>query len=124
MVAISSVTPSASTVTMPTSGSVRATAQAAVSVPMVKPQVTSPKDTQEKPITEQQVKQAVSKANAMFAGSNESVAFHYEKKLGLLYVQVTDTQSGEVIREIPSKDFINHRLAMREMVGLILDKQV
>ena len=124
MVAISSVTPSASTVTMPTSGSVRATAQTAVSVPMVKPQVSAPKSAQEKPVTEQQVKQAVSKANAMFAGSNESVAFHYEKKLGLLYVQVTDTQSGEVIREIPSKDFINHRLAMREMVGLILDKQV
>ncbi|MDX8388598.1 MAG: flagellar protein FlaG [Ghiorsea sp.] len=123
MVAISSVTPSASTVALPTSGSNHVKVKAA-SV-QVKPQTSTTNHAQpkEQPVTEQQVKQVVSEANTALAGSNESVAFHYEKKLGLLYVQVTDNQSGEVIREIPSKDFIQHRLAMREMVGLILDKE-
>ena len=127
MVAISSVS-QPSTVTLPTAGSGRATAQTVVAASVtVKPQASTPNNAQpkkqEQAITEQQVQKAVNEANADFSGSNESVAFHYEKKLGLLYVQVTDNQSGEVIREIPSKDFINHRIAMREMIGLFLDKQ-
>lgn len=71
--------------------------------------------------SEQQVKQAVDQANMQIAGSNESIGFGCEEKLGLLYVQVKDKNSGEVIREIPSKDFIQNKLAMRELVGLLLD---
>jgi flagellar protein FlaG len=130
MVAISSVTSSPSTVTLPISGSSHASAQPAstksASV-QVKAQPSTPNNAQpknqEQAVTEHQVQQAVSEANLAFSGNNESVAFSYEKKLGLLFVQVTDNQSGEVIREIPSKDFIKHHLAMHEMVGLILDKE-
>ena len=77
----------------------------------------------ERKVSEQEIRQEVAKANVEIAGSNEAISFGYEAKLGLLYVQVTDANSGEVIREIPSKDFIQHRVAMREMIGLLLDKQ-
>ena len=123
MVAITSVL-QPSTVTLPTSGSSQAGAKLA-SV-QVKQQQSVPSNAQPKKIeqpTEREVQKAISEATSAFAGANESVSFHYEKRLGLLYVQVTDNQSGEVIREIPSKDFIQHRIAMREMVGLMLDKQ-
>jgi len=69
-----------------------------------------------------EVKQAVESVNQQLGGASEKVTFGYEAKLNRLYVQVTDKSSGEVIREIPSKDFIKHQLAMREMIGLILDK--
>jgi len=74
--------------------------------------------------TEQEVRQAVEQANFEISMNNEDISFGYEKRLGMLYVQVTDKSSGEVVREIPSKEFIQHKVAMREMVGLLLDKQV
>ena len=77
----------------------------------------------EKKVTEQEVQKAVSQVNLEMSGSNEDISFGYEKRLGLLYVQVTDKNSGEVVREIPSKEFLQHKVAMREMVGLLLDKQ-
>ncbi|MDQ7057818.1 MAG: flagellar protein FlaG [Ghiorsea sp.] len=74
-------------------------------------------------VSEQELKQVVQQANQSFAGSNESVSFTYEEKLGQLFVQITDSTSGEVIREVPSKEFIQHQVAMKELVGLFLDKQ-
>ncbi len=62
-------------------------------------------------------------SNNALLNSNESISFGYEKRLGLLYVQVQDKSTGEVLREIPSKDFIRHALAMKESIGLILDKK-
>jgi len=78
----------------------------------------------ESPITEQELQQAITEVNTALTESNVSIGFNYEQKLGQLYVQVTDNLSGEVIRELPSKDFIEIKLAMREMIGLLLDKEV
>jgi len=79
----------------------------------------------EKPTTEQDVKRAVAQANQEMASlaPTETIGFGYVEKLNQIFVQVKDSKTGEVIREIPSKDFIKHKLAMREMIGLILDKQ-
>jgi len=72
----------------------------------------------------QDVQRAIEQATRQLesAGLSEKIGFGYVQELNLLYVQVKDAQSGEVIREIPSKDFIKHQLAMREMIGLLLDK--
>ena len=80
----------------------------------------------EQQVKEKDVQKAVQQANVEMASSNTSVAisFGYEEKLGQLFVQVRDEDSGEVIREIPSRDFIQHKIAMREMIGLLLDKTV
>ena len=76
-----------------------------------------------KPVTEQDVQKAVDQANQQMKQSHSKLTFGYEQRLNMLYVKVTDEASGEVIREIPSKDFVQHRLAMQEMVGVILDKK-
>jgi len=80
---------------------------------------------QEPAVTEKSVQEAVNKANVMLAesGSNETISFAYEEKLNQLYVKIVDQNSGAVVREIPSKDFIRHQIALREMIGLILDKK-
>ena len=75
-------------------------------------------------VSEKEVQQAISEVTSNLGEINESIGFSYEKKLGQLFVLVTDSASGEVIREVPSKDFIKHKLAMQEMIGLLLDKQV
>ncbi len=92
----------------------------------VAPQSSNVQNIQREPaVTEKSVQAAVNKANQMLAsaGSNETISFAYESKLNLLYVKIIDQNSGAVVREIPSKDFIRHQIALREMIGLILDKK-
>jgi len=76
-------------------------------------------------VTEKSVQEAVNTANQMLAttGSNETISFAYEEKLNQLFVKIVNQESGAVVREIPSKDFIRHQIALREMIGLILDKK-
>jgi len=74
-------------------------------------------------VSVQDVQKAVQQANAQLSGSNESITFGYEEKLGQLVVQVTDKATGAVIRQLPSKEFVQHQIFMRELIGLFLDKQ-
>jgi len=69
------------------------------------------------------VQKAVAQANSSLANANHSITFGYEEKLGQLIVQVSDNATGRVIQQLPSKDFIKHQIFMKEMVGLLLDKQ-
>jgi len=71
----------------------------------------------------QDVQQAVKQANLSLHGSNEAVTFGYEQKLGELVVQVSDKATGQLIQQLPSKDFIQFQLHMRKMIGLLLDKK-
>jgi len=71
----------------------------------------------------QDVKRAVQQANTSLQGSNESITFGYEEQLGQLVVQISDKATGKVIQQLPSKDFIQFQLHMREMIGLFLDKK-
>ncbi len=108
-----------SAVAIATSGSSTVTAQPKFQ------QIPAPQQAPAEPkVSEQVLKEVVQQANASFAGSNEAVSFTYEEKLGQLFVQVTDSRSGEVIREVPSKEFIRHQVAMKEFIGLLLDKKV
>jgi len=76
-------------------------------------------------LTEQAVKQVVQEGNQALKaqGINHLVSFGYEAKLGELFVQIRDGVTGSVVGEFPSKDVRASRIAMREMIGLILDKQ-
>jgi len=87
--------------------------------PVEKPVLPAAK--QEAAISEEQVKQAVEQLNKQFA--NENIGFAYEERLNMLLVQITDKSTGAVVKEFPSKDFVEHKVAMQAMVGIILDKQ-
>ncbi|MES0371366.1 MAG: flagellar protein FlaG [Mariprofundaceae bacterium] len=113
---------------------VRSSSAAPASAPVVQPtEVKAPpsnevslkvrQDAEKKQPTEQEVQQAVAEASREFSGPNEKIAFGYEKRLNMLIVQVQDRETGEVIREIPPREFIDFRIAMRERIGLLLDKQ-
>ena len=82
-------------------------------------------DASQKPISDSAMKDAVKQANQMLqqSGAAGSISFGYEEKLGQMYVQIHDNVTGAVVREFPSKDVRAAQIAMREMIGLILDKQ-
>ncbi|MDX8401540.1 MAG: flagellar protein FlaG [Mariprofundaceae bacterium] len=72
----------------------------------------------------QEVRKAVRQANIDLAGANQRIGFTYEEKLGQIFVQVMDKHTGKVIKEIPPKEFIRHQVAMREFLGMLLDRKV
>ena len=120
---INSTVPSTST--SGTAGSVQVHAR-----PMVaKPQVTRSSDVAlaaqapQAEVSKEEVKQIVKEANLKLASvGSEHVSFGYEERLNLLYVQIKDTATGEVVREIPSREVIEQKAAMSEMIGTILDR--
>ncbi len=72
---------------------------------------------------EKEIRKAVRQANIDFAGANQKIGFTYEEKLGQIFVQVLDKHTGKVIKEIPPKEFIRHQVAMREFLGMLLDRK-
>lgn len=130
---IANITQSMSPASSP-SVDVRSSSTASPGAPVIQPtQVKAPvsndpslkvqQDAQKRQPTEQEVQQAVAEANSKFSGPNEKIAFGYEKRLNMLIVQVQDRNTGEVVREIPPREFIDFKVAMRERIGLLLDKQ-
>ena len=77
---------------------------------------------QESKVSEEQLKKAVEHANQQLSG--EGIGFTYEKRLNQLFVQIKDKATGAVVKEVPPKAVIDHKVAMKEMVGILLDRQV
>jgi len=76
-------------------------------------------------LSDQAIRDVVRQANEILKqqGSQRTVSFGYEEKLGQMFVQIRDGATGAVVGEFPSKDVRASQIAMREMIGLILDKQ-
>jgi flagellar protein FlaG len=55
---------------------------------------------------------------------NVSVRFELHDQLNEYYVTVVDVTTDEVIREIPSKKFLDMYAAMTEYMGLFVDKKI
>jgi flagellar protein FlaG len=55
-------------------------------------------------------------------GKELDVKFAYDEKLEELYVMVYDRNSEKLLRKIPSEDAMNLSIKMKEIVGVLLDK--
>ena len=114
-----------STTTSGTAGSVQVQARPMVAQPPVTRAsgVALAAQPQQAEVSKEEVKQIVKEANMKLASvGGEHVSFGYEERLNLLYVQIKDNATGEVVREIPSRDVIEQKAAMSEMIGIILDR--
>jgi len=54
--------------------------------------------------------------------SNEKVSFSFHEKTDRIIMKVTDMNSNEVIKEIPSKDAIKLLEHLREFIGILIDE--
>ncbi|MCT2347440.1 flagellar protein FlaG [Niallia taxi] len=59
-----------------------------------------------------------------FMPAHTSLKFQLHDKLEEYYVQVIDDQTKEVIREIPSEKMLDIHAAMKEYLGLMVDKKI
>ncbi len=69
-------------------------------------------------------KRAVEEATIISEVLNERLSFSLDDASGRMYVQVIDTSTGEVLKQLPPEQLLQMLAQIREMIGLILDEKV
>lgn len=70
----------------------------------------------------EQIKKAVEEANKKARIMNTAREFSYDDATNRICVKVTDTETKEVIREIPTEEALKRLTRMLEDAGLVFDK--
>ena len=73
-------------------------------------------------LTEEELKELTNELNKELDSKELDVKFAYDEKLEELYVMVYDRNSEKLLRKIPSEDAMNLSVKMKEIVGVLLDK--
>jgi len=74
--------------------------------------------------TLQEVKQASVYLQDMATSFNRKLAFAVNEQAEMVSVKVIDRETEEIIREIPSEEFVNLVARMREYIGNLFDEMV
>lgn len=80
--------------------------------------VVDEKDTKEK------LEQAIDSLNEFFTINNSELKFVFHEGLDTYYAQLVNSETDEVIREIPSKKVLDVFYEMQKLVGMIVDKKI
>ncbi|WP_226682074.1 flagellar protein FlaG [Sutcliffiella horikoshii] len=75
-------------------------------------------------LSEERMEEIVEGLNKFVNPVNVSVRFELHERLEEYYVKVVDIATDEVLREIPSKKFLDMYAAMTEYMGLFVDKKI
>lgn len=78
----------------------------------------------EESMPKEQAKSMVDSMNKFLMSANSQLQFKYHEELNEYYVTIIDTTTDEIIREIPSKKLMDIHAAMREFVGLLVDRKI
>lgn len=71
--------------------------------------------------TLEELEVAVGQINDLMREGQRSVAFNLDKDSGQVVVKVTNTQTDEVIRQIPNEDALRFAQNIESMMGLIFN---
>ncbi|MCJ1909785.1 flagellar protein FlaG [Planococcus ruber] len=75
-------------------------------------------------VTKEKLIEKVEGMNDFLEPTNTSVKFQFHDELGEYYIQVIDTITDEVIKEIPNKKFLDMYASMAEFAGLLVDEKL
>jgi len=98
--------------------------------PEIENQVTAIQTTELKPEQEKKelvaedVEMAVEEANAFVQNMQRNLSFTVDEELGEPIISVTDMETDEVIRQIPSEELVVLRKKMDDVVGILFDTKV
>ncbi len=83
-----------------------------------------PEDKENRQVSEEQIKNTIAQINKSLAAHSTKLDISLHDKTNEIMIRVVDTNTGEVIREIPSEKSLD-RLAMAlEESGLLVDEKV
>ena len=72
-------------------------------------------------ITKEMLINKVDKMNELLEPTTTAIKYQLHEELNVYYVQVLDTKSKEVLKEIPNKKFLDMYASMAELMGLVVD---
>lgn len=70
------------------------------------------------------IKQAVDSINEIYEINNSQLKFVFHEGLGEYFVQLVNSETEEVVREIPSKKLLDVFYEMQKLVGMIVDEKI
>lgn len=94
------------------------------------PQIKAPqiklneKSSNKETLPAEHAKSIVKDMNDFLGSASSQLKFQFHDELNEYYVTVVDMMTDEVIREIPSKKLLDIHAAMREFVGLFIDRKI
>ncbi|MCW2278778.1 flagellar protein FlaG [Heliophilum fasciatum] len=77
----------------------------------------------EKTLSKDQLSKLMDDANQFLSAINTDLRFAWHDKTERLMVQVVDQRDNRVLKEIPSREFLDTMARIREFVGALLDKK-
>lgn len=72
----------------------------------------------------EKAKQMTDSMNKFLEGVNTQLRFKLHDELNEYYVAIVDPKTDEVVREVPSKKLMDIYAAMKEFVGLLIDRKI
>lgn len=75
-------------------------------------------------VSKSTLQKAVDKLNEFMEVHNNNLKFVYHEGLKEYYAEVVDSQTDEVIREIPSKELLDAYYEMQKIIGNIVDEKI
>lgn len=92
--------------------------------PLKQPIITSEMQDENGEPTKQAYQTAVNKLNEFMTYSNRNSKFVFHEGLERYYVEIVDSNTDEVVKEIPPKELLNAYYEMQKMIGKIVDKSI
>ena len=75
------------------------------------------------PVSEKVIINAIEKVNKAMTGTNRKFEYSIHEKTREVMVKVVDTDTNEVVREIPPEKILDLVAKLLEMAGLIVDER-
>lgn len=90
--------------------------------------VSSKLEASEEKLIKEEDKERVSKVvdglNDFLSPTHTSLKFKYHDELNEYYVTLVDDKTNEIVREIPSKKMLDIYAAMKDYIGIMIDKKI
>lgn len=80
-------------------------------------------NSQQRQITEKDVKSAADKLNKLLEGNNTHVEYDFVGKSRIMSVKIIDDKTKDVVREIPPKKIIEMIDKLCELAGIMVDEK-
>jgi len=75
-------------------------------------------------ITKEMLVNKIEEMNELLEPTSTSIKYKLHEELNVYYVQVIDSISDEVLKEIPNKKFLDMYASRTELMGLIVDDKL
>jgi len=80
--------------------------------------------TEEHAVSKEKLQQAVGAVNEFLQLNHSASKFVFHEGLDRYFVQVVDTETEEVVKEIPPKKLLDAFYEMQKLVGMIVDEKI